>query len=449
MAQEFDILILGGGSAGYSAALRARQLGFTVGLVEKEKVGGTCLHTGCSPTKAYLHAAELAEDAREASKVGVNATLESIEMGKVRDYKDGIVAGKFKGLSGLLKMKGVEVIAGEGKLTAQDTVTVNGTDYKGKNIILASGSISKTFGLPIEGRVLTSTEALEMDYLPKSAIVLGGGVIGCEFASMWKAMGVDVTSIEGLPNLVPNEDPAIIKVLERAFKKRGIKFNTGTFFEKVEQDANGAKVTLADGKVFEADIVLVAVGRGPNTANMGYEEQGIPMDRGFVLANERLHTGVGNIYAVGDIVPGVQLAHRGYQQGIFVAEEIAGLNPTVVPDVNIPKVTFCDPEIASVGYSEPKAKEKFGEDNVEVAEYNLAGNGKSSILGASGIVKVGPIVGVHAIGKRMGEQIGEAQMWVDWEAFPEDVAKFIHAHPTQNESLGEAAMALNGTPLHG
>ena len=454
MAQEFDILILGGGSAGYSAALRARQLGFTVGLVEKEKVGGTCLHTGCIPTKAYLHAAELAEDAREASKVGVNTTLEPIEMGKVRDYKDGIVAGKFKGLSGLLKMKGVEVIAGEGKLTTQDTVTVNGTDYKGKNIILASGSISKTFGLPIEGRVLTSTEALEMDYLPKSAIVLGGGVIGCEFASMWKAMGVDVTIIEGLPNLVPNEDPAIIKVLERAFKKRGIKFNTGTFFEKVEQDANGAKVTLADGKVFEADIVLVAVGRGPNTANMGYEEQGIPMDRGFVLANERLHTGVGNIYAVGDIVPGVQLAHRGYQQGIFVAEEIAGLNPTVVPDVNIPKVTFCDPEIASVGYSEPKAKEKFGEDNVEVAEYNLAGNGKSSILGASGIVKVvrekdGPIVGVHAIGKRMGEQIGEAQMWVDWEAFPEDVAKFIHAHPTQNESLGEAAMALNGTPLHG
>ena len=446
MAQEFDILILGGGSAGYSAALRARQLGFTVGLVEKEKVGGTCLHTGCIPTKAYLHAAELAEDAREASKVGVNATLESIEMGKVRDYKDGIVAGKFKGLSGLLKMKGVEVIAGEGKLTAQDTVTVNGTDYKGKNIILASGSISKTFGLPIEGRVLTSTEALEMDYLPKSAIVLGGGVIGCEFASMWKAMGVDVTIIEGLPNLVPNEDPAIIKVLERAFKKRGIKFNTGTFFEKVERDANGAKVTLADGKVFEAEIVLVAVGRGPNTANMGYEEQGI-------LANERLHTGVGNIYAVGDIVPGVQLAHRGFQQGIFVAEEIAGLNPSIVEDVNIPKVTFCDPEIASVGYSEPKAKEKFGAENVETAEYNLAGNGKSAILGATGIVKVvrqkdGPIVGVHAIGKRMGEQIGEAQMWVAWEAFPEDVAKFIHAHPTQNESLGEAAMVLNGTPLH-
>jgi len=433
VAQEFDILILGGGSAGYSAAIRARQLGFTVGLVEKEKVGGTCLHTGCIPTKAYLHAAELAEDAREASKVGVNAVLQSIEMGKVRDYKDGIVSGKFKGLAGLLKMKGVEVIPGEGKLTAQDTITVGGVEYKGKNIILASGSVSKTFGLPIEGRVLTSTEALEMDYLPKSAIVLGGGVIGCEFASMWNAMGVDVTIIEGLPNLVPNEDPAIIKVLERAFKKRGIKFNTGTLFEKVEQDANGAKVTLADGKVFEAEIVLVAVGRGPNTANMGYEEQGIPMDRG--------------------IVPGVQLAHRGYQQGIFVAEEIAGLNPSIVEDVNIPKVTFCDPEIASVGYSEPKAKEKFGAENVETAEYNLAGNGKSAILGATGIVKVvrqkdGPIVGVHAIGKRMGEQIGEAQMWVAWEAFPEDVAKFIHAHPTQNESLGEAAMVLNGTPLH-
>lgn len=453
-AQEFDILILGGGSAGYSSALRAVQLGFTVGLIEKEKLGGTCLHTGCIPTKAYLHAAELAEESREASKYGVNATVESIDMGKVRDYKDGIVAGKFKGLSGLLKMKKVTVISGEGKLTATDTITVDGTAYKGKHIILASGSVSKTFGLEIRDRVLTSTEALQMDYLPKSAIVLGGGVIGSEFASMWNSMGVEVTIIEGLPHLVPNEDPSIIKVLEREFKKRGIKFNTGTLFEKVEQDANGAKVTLADGKVFEADIVLVAVGRGPNTAGFGYEEQGLTMDRGFVITNERLHTGVGNIYAIGDIVPGVQLAHRGYQQGRFVAEEIAGLNPQIVEDVNIPKVTFCEPEIASVGYSQPKAEEKFGAENIETTEYNLAGNGKSAILGTGGIVKVvrqkdGPIVGVHAIGKRMGEQIGEAQMWVVWEAFPEDVAQFIHAHPTQNESLGEAAMALAGAPLHG
>ncbi|MFJ3030536.1 dihydrolipoyl dehydrogenase [Rothia terrae] len=453
-AQEFDVLILGGGSAGYSAALRAVQLGFTVGMIEKAKLGGTCLHTGCIPTKAYLHVAEVAAETRESAKFGVNATLDSVDMAKVREYKDGIVAGKHKGLTGLLKMKKVTVIEGDGKLTGKDTITVDGTEYKGKHIILASGSYSKTFGIEIRDRVLTSTEALQMDYTPKSAIVLGGGVIGSEFASLWSSYGVDVTIIEGLPHLVPNEDPAIIKVVEREFKKRGIKTNLGTFFEKVEQDENGAKVTLTDGKVFEADIVLVAVGRGPNTDGLGYEEQGITLDRGFVIPNERLHTGVGNIYAIGDIVPGVQLAHRGYQQGRFVAEEIAGLNPQVVEDINIPKVTFCDPEIASVGYSQPKAEEKFGRENVEVAEYNLAGNGKSSILGTGGLVKVvreknGPIVGVHAVGKRMGEQIGEAQMWVVWEAFPEDVAQFIHAHPTQNESLGEAAMALAGAPLHG
>ncbi len=410
-AQEFDILILGGGSAGYSAALRAVQLGFTVGLIEKEKLGGTCLHTGCIPTKAYLHAAEVAQEAKESAKYGVNVSFESIDMDKVRSYKDSIVAGKFKGLSGLLKMKKVQVIQGEGKLTGPTTITVAEEEYKGKHIILASGSISKTFGLEIKDRVITSTQALEMDYLPKSAIVLGGGVIGSEFASMWNSMGVEVTIIEGLPHLVPNEDPAIIKVVEREFKKRGIRFNTGTLFEKVEQDANGVKVSLADGKVFEAELVLVAVGRGPNTAGFGYEEQGIPMDRGFVLTNDRLHTGVANIYAIGDIVPGVQLAHRGYQQGRFVAEEIAGLNPLPVEDINIPKVTFCDPEIASIGYTQPKAEEKFGKDQIEVTEYNLAGNGKSSILGTGGLVKVirqkdGPIVGVHMVGKRMGEQIG-------------------------------------------
>jgi dihydrolipoamide dehydrogenase len=452
--QEFDILILGGGSAGYSAALRAVQLGFTVGLIEKAKLGGTCLHTGCIPTKAYLHSAELAENAREGAKYGINTTLDSIDLGAVRSYKDGIVAGKHKGLTGLLKMKKVTVIEGNGRLVSQDTVDVDGVAYKGKNIILATGSTSKTMGIEIGGRVLTSTEALNMDTLPKSAIVLGGGVIGVEFASVWKSFGVEVTIVEGLPSLVPNEDPAIIKNLERAFKKRGIKFNTGVFFEKVEQDANGVKVSLADGKTLEAEIVLVAVGRGPVTEGLGYEEQGIPMDRGFVLINERCHTGVGNIYAIGDIVPGVQLAHRGYQHGIFVAEEIAGLKPVVVEDINIPKVTFCEPEIASVGYSEPAAKKKFGDDQIETTEYNLAGNGKSSILGTSGLIKMvrvknGPIVGVHGIGGRIGEQIGEAQLIVNWEAYPEDVAQLIHAHPTQNESLGEAAMALAGKPLHG
>ncbi|KGF21321.1 dihydrolipoyl dehydrogenase [Arthrobacter sp. HMSC06H05] len=451
---EFDVLVLGGGSAGYSAALRSAQLGMKVGLVERSKLGGTCLHTGCIPTKAYLHSAELADEARTSSKYGVNTTLDSIDMATVKKNKDGIVQGKFRGLSGLIKMRKIEVIEGEGKLTGPDTVTVDGTEYKGKNIVLATGSKTKTMGIDITGRVITSTEALEMDYLPESAIVLGGGVIGVEFASMWNSFGVDVTVVEGLPSLVPNEDPAIIKVLEREFKKKGIKSKTGVFFEEVTQDDEKATVKLADGTSLEAELVLVAVGRAPVTEGFGYEEQGIEVDRGFVITNERLHTGVGNIYAIGDIVPGVQLAHRGYQHGIFVAEEIAGQNPIIVEDINIPKVTFCEPQIMSVGYSQPKAEEKFGKDNIEVSEYNLAGNGKSSILGTGGIVKMirvkeGPIVGVTGIGGRFGEQIGEAQLIVNWEAYPEDVAHLVHAHPTQNESLGEVALALAGKPLHG
>ncbi|GAA2176487.1 dihydrolipoyl dehydrogenase [Arthrobacter parietis] len=454
-AQEFDILVLGGGSGGYAAALRAVQLGFSVGLIEKGKLGGTCLHNGCIPTKALLHSAEVADSARSAEKYGVKATFESIDLNAVNAYKDGIVAGKFKGLQGLIKAKGITVIEGAGKLTGENTVEVNGTTYTGKNIVLATGSYSRSLpGLDIGGKVITSDHALTMETIPSSAIVLGGGVIGCEFASVWKSFGVDVTIIEGLPSLVPNEDASIVKNFERAFKKRGIKFNTGTFFDKVEQNDDGVKVTLVDGKTFEADLMLVAVGRGPVTDGLGYDEAGITLDRGFVITNERLHTGVGNIYAVGDIVPGLQLAHRGYQQGIFVAEEIAGLKPVVVEDVNIPKVTYSEPEIASVGLTEKAAREKLGDDKVETQEYNLAGNGKSSILGTGGIVKLvrekdGPVVGVHMIGTRMGEQIGEAQLIVNWEAYPEDVAQLVHAHPTQNESLGEAHLALAGKPLHG
>ena len=441
--QEFDILVLGGGSGGYATALRAVQLGMTVGLVEKGKLGGTCLHNGCIPTKALLHAAEVADLAREGSTIGVNSELNSIDLVGVNKYKDGIIAGKYKGLQGLIKGKGITVIDGEGKLTAANTITVNGVNYTGKNIVLATGSYSRSLpGLEIGGKVINSDEALGMTTLPKSAIVLGGGVIGVEFASVWKSFGVDVTIIEGMASLVPNEDASIIKI------------NTGTFFQGVEQSNDGVKATLVDGKTFDADLMLVAVGRGPSTAGLGFEEAGVTVDRGFVITNERLHTGVGNIYAVGDIVPCIQLAHRGFQQGIFVAEEIAGMNPIIVEDINIPKVTYCDPEIASVGLNEKQAKEKFGDENVVSTEYNLAGNGKSAILGTGGIIKYvrekdGPIVGVHMIGSHIGEQIGEAQLIVNWEAYPEDVAGLIHAHPTQNEALGEAAMALAGRPLHG
>ncbi|RPF28695.1 dihydrolipoamide dehydrogenase [Georgenia muralis] len=450
--QDYDIVILGGGSGGYAAALRGAELGLKVALIEAGKLGGTCLHRGCIPTKALLHSAEVADTIRESAGVGVESTLGGIDMAKVNSFKDGIVARLYKGLQGLVSSRKVDLIAGWGRLVAQDTVEVDGTRYRGRNVILATGSYSKTLpGLEIGGRVITSEQALELDYVPKSAIVLGGGVIGVEFASVWNSFGADVTIIEGLPNLVPNEDPALSKGLERAFRKRKIAFQTKTMFAGVEQNDDGVKVTTQDGKTFEAELLLVAVGRGPATANLGYEDNGIPMERGFVLTDERLHTGVGNVYAVGDIVPGLQLAHRGFQQGIFVAEEIAGLKPAVIAESGIPRVTYCEPNVASVGLTEAEAKEAYGE--VESVEYNLGGNGKSQILQTTGFVKLvrqkdGPIVGVHMLGARVGELIGEGQLMVNWEAYPEDVAALVHAHPTQDEAMGEAALALAGKPLH-
>nr|WP_248256060.1 dihydrolipoyl dehydrogenase [Georgenia sp. EYE_87] len=452
--QEYDIVILGAGSGGYAAALRAAELDLKVALIEADKLGGTCLHRGCIPTKALLHSAEVADTIRESAGVGVKSSLEGIDMGGVNSFKEGVVNRLYKGLQGLVSSRKVDLINGWGKLVSQDTVEVDGKRYKGKHVILASGSYSKSLpGLEIGGRVLTSEQALELDFLPKSAIVLGGGVIGVEFASVWNSFGSDVTIIEGLPNLVPNEDVALSKGLERAFRKRKIAFHTKTMFSGVEQTDDGVKVTTQDGKTFEAELLLVAVGRGPSTANLGYEENGIPMERGFVLTNERLHTGVGNVYAVGDIVPGLQLAHRGFQQGIFVAEEIAGLNPAPIVESGIPRVTYCEPNVASVGLTEAEAKEAYGADNVQALEYNLGGNGKSQILQTAGFVKLvrekdGPIVGVHMLGARLGELIGEGQLIVNWEAYPEDVAALIHAHPTQDEALGEAALALAGKPLH-
>lgn len=452
--QEYDVVILGAGSGGYAAALRGAQLGLKIALVEGDKLGGTCLHRGCIPTKALLHAADVVEEINHSSTFGVNASLEGIDMDGVNSYKEGVVSRLYKGLQGLVKARKVDLINGWGKLVAPNTVEVDGQKLVGKHVILASGSFSKTLpGLEIGGRVITSEQALQMDEVPKSVIVLGGGVIGVEFASVWKSFGADVTILEGLPNLVPNEDTAISKNLERAFRKRKITFKTNARFEKVEQSDSGVVVTTEDGKTYEADYLLVAVGRGPATKDLGYEEQGVKMERGFVLTDERLRTNVDGIFAVGDIVPGLQLAHRGFQQGIFVAEEIAGLNPVPIEETGIPRVTYSEPEVASVGLTEAQAKEEFGEDGVSVVEYNLAGNGKSQILGTAGFIKLvrendGPIVGFHAIGSRVGELVAEGQLMVNWEAYPEDLAALVHAHPTQNEAVGEAALALAGKPLH-
>jgi dihydrolipoamide dehydrogenase len=449
-----DLVILGGGSGGYAAALRAAELSKSVVLIEKDKVGGTCLHRGCIPTKALLHAGEVADATREAEQFGVQAKFNGIDMKAVNSYKDGIVSRLYKGLQGLIKSRRITYVEGEGRLVAPNAVEVGGERYVGRNIVLATGSYSKSLpGLDIDGeRVITSEHALLLDHVPASAVILGGGVIGCEFASAWKSFGVDVTIVEALPRLLPPEDEQSSKALERAFRKRGIAFKVGKPFEKVERADSGVKVTISGGETLEAELLLVAVGRGPSTANIGYEEQGVKMERGFVLTDERLRTNLPNVYAVGDIVPGLQLAHRGFQQGIFVAEEIAGQNPPVIDENGIPRVTYSDPEVASMGLTEAKAREQYG-DKVQTFTYDLAGNGKSQILKTQGFVKLvrapeGPVVGLHLVGSRVSELIGEAQLIYNWEAFPAEVAQLVHAHPSQSEALGEAHLALAGKPLH-
>lgn len=449
-----DIVILGGGSGGYATALRGAQLGLSVTLIEEDKLGGTCLHSGCIPTKAMLHAAEVADAARGASRFGVRASFEGIDLLAVHEYRTDVIDRLHKGLSGLVKGRGITTVHGHGTLTSSNSVLV-GTDTHAatKAVVLASGSYARALpGIDVGGRVLTSTEALELNTVPSSVIVLGGGVIGVEFASIWRSFGSEVTIIEALPTLVPSEDSAIGKALERAFNKRGIQFRTSTRVASVSQDTNGVRVALDDSTELTADYLLVAVGRGPRTEGLGYEEAGVEIDRGFVRVDANLQTSVPGVYAVGDIVPGLQLAHRGFLHGLFVAETIAGLSPASLEEANIPRVTYCEPEIASVGLTEDDARARHG-DNIETVTYNLAGNGKSQILDTTGFVKLirlrnGPVLGAHLIGARAGELIAEAQLAVAWEAHPEDAAGLIHAHPTQNEAMGEAFLALAGKPLH-
>jgi dihydrolipoamide dehydrogenase len=374
----------------------------------------------------------------------------------VLSYQQGVVERLWKGLQGTLAQRKIDTIAGEGKLISPTAVQVDGDAvYTGDHIVLATGSVPKSLpGLEIDHeRVITSDEALALDRVPASAIILGGGVIGVEFASVWKSFGADVTIVEMLPQLLPLEEEASAKVLQRSFRRRGIGTELGARFESVRHTDSGVEVTLAGGKTLQAEILLVAVGRGPVSAGLGYEDSGVAMTRGFVDVDGLCRTSVPTISAVGDLIATPQLAHVGFAEGILVAERLAGLSPVPIDYDGVPRITYSEPEVASVGITEARAKEKYGDDGVETVTYDLAGNGKSQILKTAGFVKLvrqkdGPVVGIHMVGSRVGELVAEAQLIYGWEAYPDDVAQLIHAHPTQTEAVGEAHLALAGKPLH-
>jgi dihydrolipoamide dehydrogenase len=450
----YDIVILGGGSGGYACALRSAELGKRVALIEKDKVGGTCLHKGCIPTKALLHAGEIADQARESAAFGVRATFEGIDMPAVNAYKDKVVTRLWKGLAGLIASRHIDVIEGEGKLVSPTQVQVGDQVIEGAHVVLASGSESRGLpGLQIDGeRVITSDHALRLDRVPASVVILGGGVIGVEFASVWRSFGAEVTIVEMLPHLLPAEEESSSKLIERAFRRRGIKYKLGTRFEAAKETESGVTVSLAGGETIDAELLLVAIGRGPVSAGLGYDEVGVAMDRGFVLVDDLCQTNIPTISAVGDLIPGLQLAHIGFAEGILVAERLAGLPVVPINYDGVPRVTYSEPEVASVGITTAIAAER-GIETVEFT-YDLAGNGKSQILQTQGYAKVvataggGPVLGIHLVGSRVGELIAEAQLIYNWEAVPADVAQLIHPHPTQSEAIGEAHLALAGKPLH-
>ncbi len=452
--QSADIVILGAGTGGYACALRAAELGLSVIMVERDRVGGTCLHRGCIPTKALLHSAEVADAAKESEAVGIKATFDGVDMAALHAYKDGVVNRLWKGLQGLVNSRGITVVEGEGRLVAPNAVQAGDTRCEAtKAVVLATGSQPRSLpGLQIDGeRIITSEHALRLDRVPGSVVVLGGGVIGVEFASIWRSLGAEVTIVEALPHLLPTEDESSSKLLERAFRKRGIAFKIGERFSDAKVADNGVTVSLENGETISAELLLVAVGRGPVSEGLGFDEVGVRMDRGFVLVDEYCRTNVDGVYALGDLRPGLQLAHVGFAEGILIAEQIAGLSPVPVDYVNVPKITYSEPEVASVGLTSAQAGE-LGHEVVEYS-YDLAGNGRAQILRTSGAVKVvaakdGPVLGIHMVGARVGDLIAEAQLITNWEALPTEVAQLVHPHPTLSEALGEAHLALAGKPLH-
>lgn len=454
-----DLVVLGAGSGGYAAALRAAQLGLSVTLIERDLVGGTCLHRGCVPTKALLHAGELVDAVRQGHEWGIQATVTEIDAPMMVDRAYATVQRLHAGLSGLIRHAGIHQVTGHGDLVVDSdgaAVRVGDVAYRGTMTVLATGASPRSLShLPVDGeRIITSDHALRLTTIPSSVAVVGGGVIGVEFASLWRSLGAEVHLFEVAERLLPEEDAQISDQFLRAFRRRGIETRLGTGVRELHHSADGVVVTSDTGESLTVDTVLVAVGRVPNSAQLTTVERS---PSGHVVTDERLSTSIPGVVAVGDLVAGPQLAHRGFAHGIFVAEQLAYqrglLDRAPVPPVDheLPRITYSEPQVASVGLSEEVAREIHGDVSVNITD--LAGNARAQVLGTRGMVKVirasnGPVVGISAVGAGVGELMGEAQLIVGWGAHPEEVAALIHPHPTLTEALGEAHLALAGRPLH-
>ncbi len=472
-----DVVVLGGGPGGYAVAFRAAARGLDVAVVEEAQLGGTCLHRGCIPSKAVLHVAEVLAEVRRAELLGLKLTYDGLDGDGLSAFRDGVIAGLHKGLVALMDARAT-VYHGRGRLIRQDdgsvAVDVRTDDGEvirvtGRHAVLATGSVPRSLpGLEIDGTVVqTSEQALWFTEAPARAIVVGAGAIGMEFASMWEPMGTQVTVVEALDRILPLEDADASKAVTRAYRRRGIDVLTSARVDGVRVDDGVAHVDVevaGETRHLEADVVLVAVGRGPNTANVGADDLEILDDRGFVVTDDFGATAVAGVWAVGDVRPTLALAHAAFAEGFVVADRIAGVDHVQPVDhVHTPRVTYSHPEVASVGLTEAQARERHGDD-ITVSTTSLRGNAKGIIAGSDGFVKVitaggdapsgaagdhGPVLGVHIVGPHATDLIGEATLATVWEAVPAELAAITHAHPTLYEALGEAFQSAAGLPFHG
>ena len=458
MTDAYDVAVVGAGTGGYSCALRAAQLGKRVVLVERdERLGGTCLLRGCIPTKALLQSAAVMDAVNRSEEWGIRASG-SPDWSAMQAFETKMVDKLVTGLTGLVKARKIDVLHGSAVLRPGPALEVDGRTIAAADVVLATGSTPKMLpGLERSERVITSDEALWYGTIPSSTVIIGAGAIGLEFASFYRSMGAEVTLVEALPRLAPLEDEDVSKEIARAFRKRGIAAHAGAAVKEVKDAGGHAEVNFEAGgrsETAKADVCLVAIGRGPVTEGLGAQEAGIELDRGFVKVDGQLQTTVPRVWAIGDVAATpLQLAHVSFTEGYAVAERIDGQAVPEIEYTGIPRVTYCTPEISSVGITEAQAVERGHE--VDVERFSFQGVGKANIVGEGGLVKVlaerggGPVLGVHMVGPHVTDLISEAMLAVNWEAVPADLAALIHPHPTLSEGVGEAFLALAGKPLHG